>query len=98
MADETLQKNAAAYRLAALDADFIRGDSMRGVHLLLEYSKAEERLRSWGIHSTVVVFGSAQNGGHGRREVPGNLQRRGSRPGTTRRGVSRGSCPNGAAR
>ena len=59
MVDKTLQRNAAAYRLAALDAEFIRGDSMRGVHLLLEYSKAEERLRSWGIHSTVVVFGSA---------------------------------------
>jgi uncharacterized protein (TIGR00730 family) len=62
MVDKTLQRNAAAYRLAALDAEFIRGDSMRGVHLLLEYAKAEERLRSWGIHSTIVVFGSAQNG------------------------------------
>lgn len=63
----TPQSGAAAYRLAALDADFIRGNSMRGVHLLLEYSKAEERLRSWGIDSTVVVFGSAQNGAHGQQ-------------------------------
>ena len=33
---------------------------MRGVHLLLEYARADERLRAWGVQSTVVVFGSAQ--------------------------------------
>ena len=49
-----------AYRLPALDTDFIQSDSMRGVRLLLEYSKAEERLRSWGVRSTVVVFGSSR--------------------------------------
>ncbi|WP_197703831.1 TIGR00730 family Rossman fold protein [Variibacter gotjawalensis] len=33
---------------------------MRGVRFLLEYAKAEEALRAWGVHSTIVVFGSAR--------------------------------------
>lgn len=60
-----LQQASASYRLAALDRDFLLGDSMRGVRFLLEYAKAEEILRRWNIVSTVVVFGSArthQNG------------------------------------
>jgi uncharacterized protein (TIGR00730 family) len=43
-----------------MDADFILGDSTRGVRFLLEYAKAEEHLRAWGIDSTIVVFGSAR--------------------------------------
>ena len=43
MPDNSLQKNSAAYRLPALDSDFLLGDSMRGVRLQLEYAKAEER-------------------------------------------------------
>jgi uncharacterized protein (TIGR00730 family) len=58
--DNSSQKNAAAYRLAALDTDFMLGDSMRGVRFLLEYAKAEEQLRAWGVRSTIVVFGSAR--------------------------------------
>ena len=54
------QKNSPAYRLAALDPDFLLGDSMRGVRLQLEYEKAEERLRAWVVRSTIVVFGSAR--------------------------------------
>jgi uncharacterized protein (TIGR00730 family) len=59
------QSNAAqlaspAYRLPALDADFLLGDSTRGVRFLLEYLKAEEALRAWGVRSTIVVFGSAR--------------------------------------
>lgn len=49
-----------SYRLAALDQDFLLGDSMRGVRFLLEYAKAEEALRKWGVLSTIVVFGSAR--------------------------------------
>ncbi|MFZ3358636.1 MAG: LOG family protein [Xanthobacteraceae bacterium] len=60
MADNSAQRNSATYRLAALDADFLLGDSMRGVRLQLEYAKAEERLRAWTVRSTVVVFGSAR--------------------------------------
>lgn len=54
------QRRSSAYRLPALDQDFILGDSMRGVRFLLEYAKAEEALRAWGVRSTVVVFGSAR--------------------------------------
>lgn len=59
------QPNAAqlaspSYRLPALDQDFLLGDSMRGIRFLLEYAKAEEHLRNWGIRSTIVVFGSAR--------------------------------------
>jgi uncharacterized protein (TIGR00730 family) len=60
MQDNTPQKEAAAYRLAALDTDYLLGDSMRGVRFLLEYAKAEELLRTWGVRSTLVVFGSAR--------------------------------------
>ena len=54
------QRQSRAYRLAALDPDFLLGDSMRGVRFMLEYAKAEEHLRDWGVASTVVVFGSAR--------------------------------------
>ena len=54
------QLEATAYRLAALDQDFLLGDSMRGVRFLLEYAKAEQHLRAWGVRSTIVVFGSAR--------------------------------------
>jgi uncharacterized protein (TIGR00730 family) len=54
------QLRSTAYRLAALDQDFLMGDSMRGVRFLLEYAKAEQHLRAWGVRSTIVVFGSAR--------------------------------------
>src|ERR1700724_2783570 len=60
MDEDACQKNSAASRLAALDSDFLLGDSMRGVRLQLEYEKAEERLRAWVVRSTIVVFGSAR--------------------------------------
>lgn len=63
--DDSERSNAAnmaspSYRLAAMDQDFLLGDSMRGVRFLLEYAKAEESLRTWGVRSTIVVFGSAR--------------------------------------
>ncbi|MFN3514955.1 MAG: TIGR00730 family Rossman fold protein [Phenylobacterium sp.] len=54
-----------SYRLAALDQDFMLGDSMRGVRFLLEFAKADEALRAWGVESTIVVFGSARVGENG---------------------------------
>jgi uncharacterized protein (TIGR00730 family) len=60
MPDNSPQRNSPAYRLAALDGDFMLGDSMRGVRFQLEYAKAEEFLRAWGVRSTIVVFGSAR--------------------------------------
>ena len=63
----TDQLASPSYRLAALDQDFLLGDSMRGVRFLLEYAKAEEALRDWGVRSTIVVFGSART----REDGPG---------------------------
>jgi uncharacterized protein (TIGR00730 family) len=60
MNENAAQKNSPTYRLAVLDTDFLLGDSMRGVRLQIEYEKAEERLRAWGVRSTIVVFGSAR--------------------------------------
>ena len=54
------QMAASAYRLPAADPDFILGDSTRGIRFQLEYQKAEEHLRAWGVETTVVVFGSAR--------------------------------------
>jgi uncharacterized protein (TIGR00730 family) len=60
--DTSPQMRSPSYRLAALDRDFLFGDSMRGVRFLLEYAKADEALRAWGVRSTIVVFGSARSG------------------------------------
>ena len=60
MPDNDLQKLSPAYRLPASDPDFILSDSMQGVRFLLEFAKADERLRSWGVRTTIVVFGSAR--------------------------------------
>lgn len=49
-----------AYRLPAADEAFLLGDSMRGVRFLMEFAKADEALRAWGVASTIVVFGSAR--------------------------------------
>jgi hypothetical protein len=76
MADNKAQKQAAAFRLAALDGDYLLSDSMRGVRFLLEYAKAEEHLRDWGVRSTVVVFGSARV-----RPGPNDEGRAGATPG-----------------
>jgi uncharacterized protein (TIGR00730 family) len=54
------QMAASAYHLPALDTEFLLGDSTRGIRFQLEYQKAEEHLRNYGIDSTVVVFGSAR--------------------------------------
>ncbi len=54
------QMASPSYQLAALDRDFLLGDSMRGIRFLLEYAKAEEALRRWNVRSTIVVFGSAR--------------------------------------
>jgi uncharacterized protein (TIGR00730 family) len=54
------QTQSPSYRLAALDQDFLLGDSMRGVRFLLEFAKADEALRASGVRSTIVVFGGAR--------------------------------------
>jgi uncharacterized protein (TIGR00730 family) len=54
------QLASPAYRLAALDQDFLLSSPMRGVRFLLEFTKADEALAAWGVRSTLVVFGSAR--------------------------------------
>ena len=54
------QAASSAYRLASLDQEFLLGDSTRGVRFQLEYQKAQEALRAYGVVSTLVVFGSAR--------------------------------------
>jgi len=54
------QMDSPSYRLASLDQEFLLGESMRGVRFLLEFAKADEILRSAGVRSTLVVFGSAR--------------------------------------
>jgi uncharacterized protein (TIGR00730 family) len=64
------QLASPSYRLAALDQDFLLGESMRGVRFLLEFAKADEALRAWGVNSTIVVFGSARVREDGPGEQP----------------------------
>jgi hypothetical protein len=71
MEKDTPQTSSPSYRLPALDQDFLLGDSMRGVRFLLEYAKADEALRTAGVRSTIVVFGSARI----REDGPGNQAR-----------------------
>ncbi|MDB5507698.1 MAG: hypothetical protein JWL93_167 [Hyphomicrobiales bacterium] len=54
------QLASPAFRLAALDQEFLLADAQRGLRFMLEYEKAEQALRAWGVRSTVVVFGSAR--------------------------------------
>ena len=65
------QLASPSYRLAALDQDFLLADAQRGVRFMLEYEKAEQALRAWGVRSTIVVFGSARI-----RETGGQQQAR----------------------
>ena len=75
-AANTASLASPSYRLPALDQDFLLGDSTRGVRFMLEYAKAEEALRAWGVRSTIVVFGSARVGpGSPGDHAPGNHAR-----------------------
>lgn len=56
----SLQTEAAAYKLAYLDDDFMLSDELRPVRLQLELLKPELLQQKAGIESTVVVFGSAR--------------------------------------
>ena len=44
-----LQLASPSYRLAALDQDFLLADAQRGLRFQLEYEKAEQALRAWGM-------------------------------------------------
>ncbi len=57
---QTPQTEAAAYRLAFSDEEFMTSDDMRGVRFQLEYLKPELWLRERGVNSTIVLFGGAR--------------------------------------
>ena len=71
MPDASSQTDSAAFRIAALDPDFLLGRSTRGIRFQLEYMKAQEGLAAQNIKSTIVVFGSARV----RENQPGNAGR-----------------------
>ena len=54
------QMASSSFTLPTLDQEFLLGDSTRGIRFMLEYMKAEEHLREWGVRSTIVAFGSAR--------------------------------------
>ncbi len=54
------QLAAPAYRLPALDPDFLTSPPVRGARFMLEFMKADEAMKAWGVRSTIVVFGSAR--------------------------------------
>jgi uncharacterized protein (TIGR00730 family) len=54
------QLASPSFRLAALDQDFLLGESTRGVRFMLEYEKTEEILKAQRVKSTIVVFGGAR--------------------------------------
>lgn len=56
----TPQTEAPAYRLAFVDADFMRRDELRAIRLQLELMKPELVLQARGIVSTIIMFGGAR--------------------------------------
>ena len=60
--DERLRAilDSSTYRLAYKDIDLLGQDDLRPLRLQLELLKPERILREQGVHSTVVVFGSAR--------------------------------------
>jgi len=54
------EPHSSAFRLALFDRDFLLSPAMRGVRLQVEFTKADDALRSAGIRSTIVVFGSSR--------------------------------------
>ncbi|MEZ5758357.1 MAG: TIGR00730 family Rossman fold protein [Emcibacteraceae bacterium] len=52
--------NSPSYRPSIEDLDFLNGDDMRGVRLMLDYIKPNKVLEENGVKSAIVVFGSAR--------------------------------------
>ena len=77
---QTRQSVSPAYRLAFLDDEFLRSDSMRGVRLQLELEKPEHIMRQRGLESTVIMFGGARipapgaKAGHKDKAIRKNLE------------------------
>ena len=52
--------HSPSYRVAYRDIDFLSSPELRPVRMELELQKPELTLKKYGIHSTIVVFGSTQ--------------------------------------
>lgn len=65
MTEPEITPHSRTYRLALFDREFLLSPAMRGVRLQVEFSKADDTLRSAGIRSTIVVFGSSRVREHG---------------------------------
>lgn len=91
------QMASPSFRLAALDEDFLLGESTRGVRFLLEYEKADQALKAEKIASTIVVFGSARikEDGPGKQPLWYREARRFGRIASERGGAL---CDHGGAR
>jgi uncharacterized protein (TIGR00730 family) len=57
---DTPQTRSPSYRLAYTDRDFLLRDELRPVRLQLELLKPELLQQEYGIHSTIVIFGSTR--------------------------------------
>lgn len=60
LAPDTPQTRSNSYSLAYADKDFLLRDDLRPVRLQLELLKPELLQQENGIHSTIVIFGSAR--------------------------------------
>jgi len=89
------QVASSAYRLAALDQEFLLGDTTRGLRFQLEYQKAAEALRNFGVVSTLIVFGSsrARENGPGRQSFWYAEAREFGRLASVEGGAARGGPP-----
>jgi uncharacterized protein (TIGR00730 family) len=52
--------NEDKYTISLEDKDFFYSDAARGLRLQVDYMKAEEKMKTEGIHHTISVFGSAR--------------------------------------
>lgn len=57
---QTAQTLSSSYRLAYTDEDFLLREELRPVRLQLELLKPDLVQDDYGIHSTIVIFGSAR--------------------------------------
>ena len=60
LASDTPQTCSSSYRLAYADSEFLLRNELRPVRLQLELLKPELLQQDYGIHSTIVVFGSTR--------------------------------------
>jgi hypothetical protein len=88
---DSAQGQAAAYRLAFADPEFLMREELRPVRLQLELLKPELLMTEYGVESTIVLFGGARipdpaQRDRARTETLADLSRT-----TRRRASSRGS-------